>query len=79
MKKTDVRPLLPQISCPALVIHFSGDFSVPVRLGRALADALPNAEFLEVSGIDHADLSQSPEGMERVQQGADSLQGRLQD
>ena len=79
MKKTDVRPLLPQISRPALVIHFSGDLSVPVRLGRAVADAIPNADFLEVSGTDHADLSQSPEGMERVQQFADSLQVTLQD
>lgn len=73
MKKTDVRPLLGQIRCPVLVIHFGGDLAVPIRLGRALAAALPNAEFLEVSGIDHADLSQSPEAIARIQQFADSL------
>lgn len=68
MKKTDVRPLLPHIHCPALVIHFGGDLSVPMRLGRAVAEGLPNAEFLEVSGIDHADLSQSPAGIARIRQ-----------
>ncbi|MEH6589605.1 MAG: alpha/beta hydrolase [Halioglobus sp.] len=73
MKKTDVRPLLPDIQCPALVLHFSGDLSVPIRLGRAVAEALPNAEFLEVSGTDHADLSQSPEGIERVRLFASAL------
>jgi pimeloyl-ACP methyl ester carboxylesterase len=66
MKKTDVRPLLPNIRCPVLVIHFAGDLAIPIRLGRAVAAALPNAEFLEVGGIDHADLSQSPEAVARV-------------
>lgn len=73
MKKTDVRLLLPHIKCPVLVIHFAGDMAVPIRLGRALAAAIPNAEFLEVSGIDHADLSQSAEAIERVRRFADSL------
>ncbi|MDX1736053.1 MAG: alpha/beta hydrolase [Halioglobus sp.] len=73
MKQTDVRPLLPHIHCPALVIHFGGDLAVPVRLGRAVAEGLPNAEFLEVSGIDHADLSQSAEGIARIRQFVASL------
>jgi len=72
MKKTDVRPLLPLIRCPVLVIHFAGDLAIPIRLGRALAEALPNAEFLEVEGIDHADLSQSPRALERVRRFADA-------
>jgi pimeloyl-ACP methyl ester carboxylesterase len=78
MKKTDVRPLLPNIQCPALVLHFGGDLSVPIRLGRAVAEALPNAEFLEVSGTDHADLSQSAEGIERVRQFANALNHRIE-
>ena len=47
MKTLDVRPLLPNIQCPTLVIHFSGDLAVPVRMGRDMAEAIPNAEFLE--------------------------------
>jgi pimeloyl-ACP methyl ester carboxylesterase len=73
MKKTDVRPLLPQIKCPTLVFHFAGDLAVPIRLGRAIAEALPNAEFLEVGGVDHADLSQAPGAIERIRRFADSL------
>lgn len=72
MKRTDVRPLLPHIRCPVLVIHFAGDMAIPIRLGRALATALPNAEFLEVSGVDHADLTQSADAVERFRQFADA-------
>jgi pimeloyl-ACP methyl ester carboxylesterase len=66
MKEVDVRPLLPAIHCPCLVIHYAGDMAVPIRLGRALAEGLPNAEFLEINAVDHADLSQSPEAIERI-------------
>jgi len=66
MIETDVRSILPEIRVPTLVVHFSGDLAVPVRMGRAIADAMPNAEFLEVNGVDHADLSTSPEAVARV-------------
>jgi len=66
MVETDVRPILPEIRTPTLVVHFTGDLAVPIRLGRALADALPNAEFLEVNGVDHADVSQSSLAIERI-------------
>lgn len=66
MLETDVRPILPQIRTPALVVHFTGDLAVPIRLGRALAEALPNAEFVEVNAVDHGDLSQVPEVIERI-------------
>jgi pimeloyl-ACP methyl ester carboxylesterase len=66
MVETDVRPLLPTIRVPTLVLHFTGDLAVPIRLGRALAEGLPNAEFVEVHAVDHADLSQSAEAVARV-------------
>ncbi len=66
MKKTDVRDLLPRVTCPTLVIHFSGDLVIPVRLGRGLADAIPGAEFLEVPGVDHADLTSAPEAINAI-------------
>jgi len=64
----DIRQLLPDIRVPALVVHFTGDLAVPIRLGRSLADGLPNAEFVEVNAVDHADLSQSPEAVDRVRE-----------
>ncbi|WOJ94756.1 alpha/beta hydrolase [Congregibacter variabilis] len=68
IKQTDVRKLLPGLTCPTLVLHFAGDLAVPVRLGRATADAIPDAEFVELPGTDHADLSSAPEGIEKIRQ-----------
>lgn len=66
MIETDVRALLSDVRVPALVVHFTGDLAVPIRLGRALAEGLPNAEFLEVNAVDHGDLSQSVEAVARI-------------
>ena len=66
MIETDVRALLPEVHVPALVLHFAGDLAIPIRLGRALAEGLPSAEFVEVNAVDHADLSQSPEAIARI-------------
>jgi len=73
MKKLDVTALLPQVRVPTLVIHFAGDLAVPMRLGRAVAEGIPGAEFLQVPGIDHADLSQSPEAVARIREFCASL------
>ena len=66
MKDTDVRDLLPRVTCPTLVIHFSGDLVVPVRLGRSLAEGIADAEFIEVPGTDHADLASAPQAIAAI-------------
>ncbi len=68
MLETDVRPLLSDIGVPTLVLHYAGDLAVPIRLGRALAEGLPNAEFMEIDAVDHGDLSSSPEAIERIRE-----------
>jgi pimeloyl-ACP methyl ester carboxylesterase len=73
MKQVDVRDLLPLIRCPTMVVHFSGDMAIPLRMGRAMADAIPGAEFVELPGIDHNDLTAAPEGIECIKRFADSL------
>ena len=65
---TDVRPLLPEIHIPTLIVHFTGDLAVPIRLGRYLAEHIPNAEFLEVNAVDHVDITQSPEAVARIRE-----------
>jgi pimeloyl-ACP methyl ester carboxylesterase len=65
---TDVRPLLPEIRVPTLIVHFTGDLAVPIRLGRYLADNIPNAEFLEVNAVDHVDIAESPEAVARIRE-----------
>ena len=49
--RIDVRPILPTITAPTLVIHARGD-PTPVQAGRYLADHIPGARLLEVEGVD---------------------------
>lgn len=49
----DVRPLLPAITVPAMVIHNDGDPLIPVALARHLADNIPGATFVEGRGDYH--------------------------
>jgi pimeloyl-ACP methyl ester carboxylesterase len=51
--RLDVRPVLPAITAPTLVVHAREDPVVPVQTGRYLADHIPGARFLEVDGLDH--------------------------
>ena len=48
----DVRPILPTITAPTLVIHPRDDHVVPVQCGRYLADHIPGARYLDVDGVD---------------------------
>jgi class 3 adenylate cyclase len=47
--RIDVRPILPTITAPTLVIHARDDI-IPVQWGRYLADHIPSARYLEVDG-----------------------------
>jgi pimeloyl-ACP methyl ester carboxylesterase len=58
--RIDVRPILPTISAPTLVIHARED-PVPVQLGRYLAHHIPGARYLEVDGTDHAPWFTDPD------------------
>ena len=49
----DVRPVLPTVSVPTLVIHRTGDRVVDVHHDRYYADHIPGAKFLELPGDDH--------------------------
>jgi pimeloyl-ACP methyl ester carboxylesterase len=52
----DVRPLLPSVRAPTVVLHASRDVVVRAANGRALAAAIPGARLVEVPGDDHAFL-----------------------
>lgn len=67
MKVLDVREFLPRLTCPTLVIHFSGDLAVSVRMGRAMSNLIPNAQFLEVEGVDHCDLARAPKALVAIE------------
>src|SRR4029079_8005567 len=58
--RIDVRPILPTITAPTLVIHARDD-AAPVQSGRYLADHIPGARYLEVDGTDHAPWFTEPD------------------
>jgi len=49
----DVRPVLPTIRVPTLVLHCTGDRAVNVENGRYLGRHIPNAKYVELPGADH--------------------------
>jgi pimeloyl-ACP methyl ester carboxylesterase/DNA-binding winged helix-turn-helix (wHTH) protein len=49
----DVRPVLPTIRVPTLVIHRSGDRCLKVEEGRYVASRIPGAKYVELPGADH--------------------------
>lgn len=49
----DIRPLLPTIGVPTLVVHRSGDQCLTVEQGRYLASCIPGAQMEELPGNDH--------------------------
>lgn len=53
LRDIDVRPVLAHANVPALILHRTGDKAVPLAGGRFLAQQLPNAHFVELSGQDH--------------------------
>ena len=48
----DVRPVLPSIRVPTLVLHRAGNRFVRPGHGRFLAEAIPDAKYVEVPGTD---------------------------
>jgi pimeloyl-ACP methyl ester carboxylesterase len=49
----DIRPILPSIRVPTLIVHREGDVRVNVEAGRFLAHQIPNAKYVELPGNDH--------------------------
>jgi class 3 adenylate cyclase len=50
----DVRPVLPAISAPTVVMHRTDDRDVHVEEGRYIASQIPGARFVEFHGADHS-------------------------
>ncbi len=49
---SDIRPILPTIQAPTLVIHRTEDRIMPIALGREVANLIPGAKFVELPGTD---------------------------
>jgi pimeloyl-ACP methyl ester carboxylesterase len=51
--KVDVRPILPTLKVPTLVLHRQHDRAVPFRLGREVASLIPGAILTPLIGAAH--------------------------
>jgi class 3 adenylate cyclase len=52
-REIDVRPALPAIAAPTLVVHRRDDALVPARQARYMADHIGDARYVELGGADH--------------------------
>lgn len=57
---TDIRPLLPGLRVPTLVLHGEGDMAMPLALGRELAAGIPGARFEVLPSRNHIPMEQEP-------------------
>ena len=64
----DARHVLPAITQPTLVIHRSGDLTTPLAWGRAIADAIPNAKLVKLSGVDHLPLKDPDQIVDEIEE-----------
>ncbi len=53
MLDMDARDVVPDIEAPILMMHRVGDASMPIELGREVADMARDATLVELPGIDH--------------------------
>jgi len=51
--KVDIRPILPTIRVPTLIIHRTGDLDIDVGGSRYMAEHIPGAKYVELPGNDH--------------------------
>jgi pimeloyl-ACP methyl ester carboxylesterase len=59
----DVRSVLPTIHVPTLVLHRRGDLVVNWRAGRDLAERIPGARYVELTGVDHLPWAGDPDAV----------------
>jgi class 3 adenylate cyclase/dienelactone hydrolase len=49
----DIRPDLPELRVPTLILHRMGDQMIDVRHSRYLAEHIPGARYVELDGVDN--------------------------
>ena len=52
-QQIDVRPILPAVRVPTLVLHRAGDRVARIEQARYLAEHVPGAQLVELPGVDH--------------------------
>ena len=66
LASADLRPILPDIELPVLLIHGSADTICLPDASRYMAERLPQASLVEMPGIGHAPFLSRPAEFERL-------------
>jgi pimeloyl-ACP methyl ester carboxylesterase len=69
MSRPDSRPLLPEISCPTLVLCGREDNLTPPELAQEMADAIPNSRLIIVENSGHLSALEQPEQVTQAMRG----------
>jgi pimeloyl-ACP methyl ester carboxylesterase len=56
----DVQESLPEVRCPTLLVHATGDLRAPFEEGRRLAAMIPDARLVPLDTNNHILLEQEP-------------------
>lgn len=62
----DLRPVLPHLRLPVLVVRGEADSRCPPAASEALAAAIPGAMMIVLPGVGHVVHQEAPEALERV-------------
>ncbi|WP_272947449.1 alpha/beta fold hydrolase [Variovorax sp. JS1663] len=73
--RIDVTALLPQVRCPTLVLHSTGDLRVPFDEGRIIAGGIAQARFVPLHSAHHLVLAQDAVWPRWVEEVRDFLAG----
>jgi pimeloyl-ACP methyl ester carboxylesterase len=75
----DIRPILPAIKVPTLILHREKELMVPVAMGRYLAENIPGARLVELPGNDHVPwVGDTDRFVDEVQEFLTGSRGRVQ-
>lgn len=58
--RIDVRHRLEEVRVPTLVLHSTRDMRIPLEMGRALADGIPDARFVPLESRNHILVDREP-------------------
>jgi class 3 adenylate cyclase/pimeloyl-ACP methyl ester carboxylesterase len=64
----DVRPVLSSVQAPTLVVHRAGDLDARVAEGRYIAEHIPGARFVELTGNVHIPWYQHEQYLDDVEE-----------
>lgn len=62
----DLRPVLPGLAVPVLVVRGEADTRAPAAVAEGLASAIPGATMIALPGVGHVLHQEAPEALERV-------------